>query len=78
MTYSLPFGLKQKPLNKYLEHGIIKFAVREGKLLFTVKQITKINSSTVLKGEVKSKAHLDKILALKSITEIHALEVVSQ
>lgn len=21
MTYSLPFGLKQKPLNKYFEYG---------------------------------------------------------
>ena len=44
MTYSLPFGLKQKPVNKYFEGGVIKFNVREGVLHFQVKHITKKTS----------------------------------
>ena len=76
MTYSLPFGLKQKPLNKYVEHGIIKFAVREGVLHFQVKQITKQMNGTIYRGVVKSKEHLDKLLAVKTLGEIQTIEVV--
>ena len=78
MTYSLPFGLKQKPLNHYFEHGVIKFAVREGKLFYTVKSIRKDNNSKLFTGEVKSKEHLDKLLSIKDLSEIRTIEVVSQ
>ena len=77
MTYSLPFGLKQKPVNKYFEHGVIKFSCREGKLFYTVKQITKTVNATVFNGEVTSKQHLDKLLAVKSLNEIQTIEVVN-
>lgn len=76
MTYSLPFGLTQKPMNHYFEHGVIKFAVREGKLFYTIKQITKKSNSTLMKGEVKSKAHLALILSFKTLSEIPSIEVV--
>ena len=76
MTYSLPFGLKQKPMTHYFEHGVVKFAVREGKLFFTIKQITKTVNGTVLKGEVKSKAHLDKLMSIKNLSEIPTIEGV--
>ena len=77
MTYSLPFGLKQKPVNKYFEHGVIKFSVQEGKLFFTVKAITKLTNGIVLQSEVKSKAHLDKLLSIKTLSEIPSIEVVN-
>ena len=76
MTYSLPFGLKQKPVNKYFEGGVIKFNVREGVLYFQVKQITKKMSGTIYRGIVKSKEHLGQLIAVKSLNEIHVLEVV--
>ena len=76
MTYSLPFGLKQKPLNHYFEHGVIKFNVREGELHFQVKQITKQMNGTIYRGIVKSKQHLDKLLDVKSLSEIQTIEVV--
>lgn len=76
MTYSLPFGLKQKPLNHYFEHGLVKFNVREGNLHFTIKQITKTVNGTILTGQVKNKEHLDKLLGLKSLSEIPTIEVV--
>ena len=76
MTYSLPFGLKQKPLNHYFEHGVIKFSVQEGKLFFTVKAITKLTNGIIQQSEVKSKAHLDKLLSIKTLSEIPTIEVV--
>lgn len=57
MTYSLPFGLKQKPVNKYFENGVIKFSCRQGKLFYTIKQITKEFNGTLFTKEVKSKEH---------------------
>lgn len=77
MTYSLPFDLKQKPVNKYFEGGVIKFNVREGVLHFQVKQITKKTSGTIYRGIVKSKQHLDQLLAVKTLNEIHTIEVVA-
>ena len=76
MTYSLPFGLKQKPLNHYFEHGVIKFSVSEGKLYFYIKQINKRNSGSLLHGIVKSQEHLDKLMSIKTISEIPTIEVV--
>ena len=78
MTYSLPFGLKQKPLNHYFEHGVIKFSIQEGKLFFTIKVITKLTNGPIQQAEVKSKAQLDQLLSIKKINDIRALEVVPQ
>ena len=77
MTYSLPFGLKQKPLNHYFEHGVIKFNVRDGVLGYMIVFINKTHNAKLDIGHVKSKAHLDKLLSIKTIDEIHALEVVN-
>ena len=77
MTYSLPFGLKQKPTNHYFEHGVIKFNVREGVLHFQVKQITKQMNGTIYRGIVKSKQHLDQLLAVKTLHELQTIEVVN-
>lgn len=76
MTYSLPFGLKQKPLPHYFEHGVVKFNMQEGVMHFQVKQITKQMNGTIYRGIVKSKQHLDKLLAVKSLNEIQTIEVV--
>ena len=76
MTYSLPFGLKQKPLNHYFEHGVIKFSINDGKLFFTVKAITKLTNGIIQQSEVKSKAHLDKLLSIKTLSEIPSIESV--
>ena len=76
MTYSLPFGLTQKPVNHYMEHGVVKFNVREGVLYFYIKNITKSANGVVMHGVVKSKEHLNKLLALKSISEIQTIEEV--
>ena len=76
MTYSLPFGLKQKPLNHYFEHGVIRFSINDGKLFFTVKVITKLTNGIIQQSEVKSKANLDKLLSIKTLNEIPSIEVV--
>lgn len=36
MTYSLPFGLKQKPLRHYFAGGSISFSVSNGELFYRV------------------------------------------
>lgn len=77
MTYKLPFGLKQKPLNKYIMHGVIKFSCREGMLHFEVRQITKDVNGTIYRGIVKSKQHLEQLLAVKTLNEIQTIEVVT-
>ena len=77
MTYSLPFGLKQKPTNHYFEHGLVKFNVREGTMYYTIKRITKRSNSTLLNGKVASKEHLDKLLSIRSIRELQTIEVVN-
>ena len=77
MTYSLPFGLKQKPVNKYFEGGVIKFSCREGQLNFEVKQITKSTNGTIYKGTVNDKTQLDKLLSVKTIYDVlRSIEVV--
>ena len=76
MTYKLPFDLKQKPVNKYFEGGVIKFSCREGKLFYTVKLISKSLNGVLYKGEVKSKAHLDQLMSIKNLSEIQTIEVV--
>lgn len=76
MTYSLPFDLKQKPLNHYVNGGVIKFNVREGILHYTIKKISKTSNVTLFKGIIQSKGHLDKLMDAKTITEIQNLEVV--
>ena len=76
MTYSLPFGLKQKPLNHYFEHGVIKFNVREGQLHYSARLISKSINGSLSSGVVKSKEHLDKLLAVKTLHEIQTIEVV--
>lgn len=76
MTYSLPFELKQKPLPHYFDGGVIKFSCREGILYYTVKQIEKTLSGTLTSGRVESKEHLDKILNVKTLYEIHTIEEV--
>ena len=77
MTYRLPFGLKQKPVNKYFQGGVIKFSVKDGRLYYTIKLITKIQNSKLFSGNVRSKEHLDKLLSIKSISEIPTIEVVN-
>lgn len=77
MTYSIPFGLKQKPLNHYFEHGVIKFSIQEGKLFFTIKLITKLTNGPIQQAEVKTKAQLDQLLSIKKISDIRSLEVVN-
>lgn len=78
MTYKLPFGLTHKPLAHYFEHGVIKFAIREGNLNFEVKQITKQANGTIYRGIVKDKTHLDQLLKTKSIYDVlRSIEVVN-
>lgn len=77
--YKLPFDLKQKPVNKYFENGVIKFSCREGSLYFEVKQITKSNNGSIYKGLVNDKTHLDKLLGVKTIYDVlRLIEVVQQ
>lgn len=78
MTYSLPFRLKQKPVNKYFNGGVIKFAVREGKLYYQIRMITKTHNALLLRHEVKSKEHLDKLMSIKTLDEIPTIEAVEQ
>ena len=75
---SLPFALKTKPVAHYFEHGVIKFAMSEGKLYYQIRMITKQHNALLLRHEVKSKEQLDRILAVKSLDEIRSIEVVSQ
>ena len=77
MTYSLPFGLKQKPLPHYFEHGVVKFAMHEGTMHFTIKQITKKINATILKGKVKNIEHLERLMSIKTLSEIPTIEVVN-
>ena len=78
MTYTLPFGLKQKPLNHYFETGVIKFSIREHLMYFKISMITKTNNSLLITGHVQSKQHLEKLLSIKHLNEIPTIEVVQQ
>ena len=77
MTYSLPFGLTQKPVNKYFEHGVIKFSCREGRLYYTVKRITKTRNVSLLTSRVKTLDQLNHLLSVKHLHEIPLIEVVN-
>lgn len=77
MTYSLPFGLKQKPLPHYFENGVVRFYIREGELHFLIRKITKTSWATILKGKVKDEAQLSKLINFKSFDEIPTIEVVN-
>ena len=77
MTYSLPFGLTQKPTNHYFEHGVVKFNVREGSLYYLVRKITKTGWATITKGQVRDKQQLDVLLKAKSFNEILSIEGVA-
>lgn len=85
MKYSLPFGLKQKPLRKYFAGGSIGFECREGKLFYviiTTRTIHLIKPERYVKEkypkkEVKNIEHLERLMAIKSLNEIPSLEVVN-
>ena len=47
MTYSLPFGLKQKPLRHYFENGSISFSCKEGKLYATLTITTRSKNKKI-------------------------------
>lgn len=78
----LPFGLKQKPLPHYIEHGLIKFNIREGTMYYTVRMIKKPNktysgiNALLIKGDVRNSLHLEQLLKYKSINEIQTIEEV--
>ena len=72
------FGLKQKPINHYFEHGVIKFNVHEGELHYTTKLISKSLNGTLYTGIIKSRERLDKLLATKTLTDVQHLELVIQ
>lgn len=73
ISMNLPFGLKQKPLNHYFEHGLVKFNMREGVMYYTVKKITKSVNATLLKERVQDKQHLDRLLSIKNLSEVQSL-----
>ncbi|MDE1767281.1 MAG: hypothetical protein KGI27_13570 [Thaumarchaeota archaeon] len=50
---------------------------REGKLFYTIKQITKEGSGDIRGGQVGSKPHLDKLLSIKTFSDIHSIEAVA-
>ena len=77
MTYSLPFGLTQKPMNHYFNGGVIKFNVREGVLHYTIKKISKTSNATLFKGIIRNKEHLNKLMDAKTLHEIQTIEVVN-
>lgn len=75
----LPFGLKQKPLPHYIEHGLIKFNMREGIMHYTIIMIQKPSirnlgiNAPLHKGIVKTKEELDKLLKIRSVYELHTI-----
>lgn len=75
----LPFGLKAKPLAHKLEHGSIRFSMREATMHYQVLYIRRNRPMfTVIKGVVKDKAHLDYLLSVKEFPiKIQALDVVA-
>lgn len=75
MSYQLPFGLKQKPLTKYFNGGVIRFNIVEGKLFYTIKVINRGTNSKLFVYEVKSKEQLDQLLSIKTFSEIPTIEV---
>lgn len=76
MTYSLPFGLKQKPVRHYFNGGSIHFECIEGDLRYTVTITTKKTKSKLHTKWIYSKEQLDKLLSVKSLSELQTIEVV--
>lgn len=84
MTYSLPFGLKQKPVRKYFAGGSIGFECREGKLFYvitTTRTIHLIRPERYVKEkyprkEVKNIEYLERLMSIKDISEIPTIEGV--
>ena len=78
MTYTLPFGLKQKPMSHPLDMGEIKFSCRDGKLYYKAIAISKTLSFTVAQGEIRDKERLDYLLSIKSFPlKVPSIEVVN-
>lgn len=65
MTYSLPFGLTQKPVNKKFEHGEIHFSMKDGTMYFEVTHSEKTFKHKVLKGIVKTKEQYNYLMSVK-------------
>ncbi len=78
ISIPLPFWGKVKPIPHVIEHGVIRFSVKEGQLYYKIRHITKTVNATLWQGQVKDKAHLDKFLSIKSIYEIPSLTEVVQ
>lgn len=72
-----PFGLKAKPLPHYFKQGVVKFSMNEGVMNYKITHITKTIKAPLIKGQVKSKEHLDRLLSIKSLNEIPLIEVVN-
>lgn len=65
MTYSLPFGLTQKPVSKKFEHGELRFSVRNSKMYCLIYHTEKKTRDSVIKVLIKTKEQLDYLLNLK-------------
>ena len=52
---NLPFGLKQKPITKYFEGGVIRFNLVDGHLYYTIRHIIKGSNSKLIVVESKTK-----------------------
>lgn len=76
MTYTLPFGLKQKPLSHYFAGGSVRFNIVEGDMRYIITHTTKTRKSVIKEGWVYNKEQLEKLLSIKSIHEIPSLEQV--
>lgn len=76
-NHPIPFWGKTKPVAHYFHLGVVRFYMREGKLNYMIRKITKTSWATLMKGEVKSKAQLDQLMSIKSLDEIHSIEVVA-
>lgn len=73
---TLPFGLKQKPLNHYINQGIVRFHMIQGSLCYEVKAISKKGNYLLQNGIIKDKEQLDRLLNMKSLHEIPLIEEV--
>ncbi len=72
------FGLKVKPIRQYHEGFSLSFNIENGKMFCLVIITTKAEKLKIDNFEVKSKDHLNKLLAVKSFHEIPLLtEVVN-
>lgn len=62
------FWGKRKPMTHYFEKGYVTFSMdrKTKKLKYDLKYVTLVSHDTITKGIVKDKAHLDRLLSLKS------------